>query len=64
MDRFIIRVGDKFDVIVGRKLNSEPLNRGAAERLALSGTGDTARPPPPMSVPAPPTPWPGRSSEA
>ena len=32
--RFVIRTGDKFDVIVGHKLNTEPLSRPDADRLA------------------------------
>jgi hypothetical protein len=34
-DRFIVGVGkDKFDVIAGHKLNTEPLDRAEADRLA------------------------------
>jgi hypothetical protein len=37
--RFVIRTGaDKFDVIAGHKLNSEPLSRAEADRLAGRGT--------------------------
>ena len=32
--RFVIRTGDKFDVIAGHKLNTEPLSRPEADRLA------------------------------
>jgi hypothetical protein len=33
-DRFVIRTGDSFDVIEGVKLNTEPLDRADADRLA------------------------------
>jgi hypothetical protein len=36
--RFVIRTGaDKFDVIAGYKVNSEPLSRNEADRLAGRG---------------------------
>jgi hypothetical protein len=39
-DRFVIRTGDSFDVIEGVKLNTEPLTRAEADRLAHEGKSD------------------------
>jgi hypothetical protein len=53
VERFIIRRGDTFDVLEGRKLNSAPVSRAIADRLA-------AAPPPKPVVRAPaPAPAPG-----
>jgi hypothetical protein len=53
MERFIIRHGNTFDVIEGRKLNVAPLSRSVADRLASAAERPPVRAIAPAPAPAP-----------